>query len=240
MQTTMLKRYRSRKHKLLLVLPTLIALAFAGFAAWLQIARSIPTIDLPVAVLPSPNGFDTLAAAGKAYVAPVKPVDALQETNVPQPQVKAKIYPLAARQAWLAQNKKAVSLLRLSLKQEYQSPVGLIDGPRFTTFSSSRELARLLVVESRVRGELGDWSGAAQSAVDVIHMGRKVGSGGVLIDTLVGVSITAIGRQRLWDVLPHLNAGESLYVAQRLQTIETEKVVLTKMLASEQFFHFAF
>lgn len=198
------------------------------FSAWRQRIDEVPNVKVPAQVAPSPNAYDFYAKAGKAIVP--AGLDVAEFHNV-----KTR-YAKPAQKQWLKKNVTPLKLLRQGFNYKCLLP----SRRSFFDFRSSSlqfgfAMANILAVESHVKGERGDWMGAAESAVDILRLGHDVAQG-ELIHFLYAVPICGIGRRELREVLPHLNAAESILVARRLERIIESHVTYANLMRESKYF----
>ena len=179
---------------------------------WWHLAGGEPVLVVPNPVMPSPNAFDCYTAAGRGVVNTKQIDDALAV----KPTVSLT---LEQKEAVVRQNAAPLQTLHQGFAYEYRNPPARSFATLFPYFANDRRLARLLAVQSQVRGARGDWSGAGDSALDAIRLGEDVPRGGVVIAKLVGDACAAIGQKAMWKTVEHLNAAQSRTAAQRLQTL---------------------
>jgi hypothetical protein len=229
------RKITSSEKKLFLV--TVIALAFiVGFGAWWQWVNALPDVEIPTPKLPSPNAYDFYVRAGAAIV-PIYPTPARGRDRaiVPQTQLETQ-YSTEKKEAWLNQNSKSLKLLRQGFKYPCRVPPSRsfsIDTSK--TIASLRSLARMLAVESRCKSERNKWGEAANSALDILYLGRDIPQGGMILDFLNGAAVDAIGRRELWKILPHLDVKESKLAARRLDKIIQSRVNFADVIRGEKY-----
>ncbi len=212
-----------------------VCLAIVGF--WNSI-NTPPQIDIPRPVMPHPNGYNYFRRAGAAYVKDTQGVDeitngmdVLTESSFSK---HPKKYPLAAKEAWLKKNAKALQLLRQGLKYQAVYPSlsaylhTISDGMEF------RALARALAVESHAHAERGDWNGAVQSALDDYHFGNQVARGGALEISSVGGDAQVIGMFELSHLLSHTNATSAKMTAASLEKMYEQHYPFYKMMQQDK------
>lgn len=218
--------------KLLVLCACLVLLVGTSAAWWRYINEPLGAIEQPQD-LPSPNGYDYFVRADKAYVAPTKPTDPTVDTRLTPASLRAfkKRYPRADKEAWIRQNATTLRLLREGFK--YRSVVHHSNsGP--LVYVQFHDLARLLVVESKLHGERGEWDAAAQSALDAIELGTCSVRGGTIVDHIYSRSTTKIGERQLGAILDHLDAMAALKSARRLDKLQEQQVGLTDVLQAEK------
>jgi hypothetical protein len=181
-------------------------------ALWWRLAGDEPVVAVPYPVMPNLNAFDFYTAAGRGLIN----TKVLDDALAPNPTVPLT---LAQKEAAVQQNAGVLQSLHAGFAYEYRNPPARSFSALFPYFANFRRIARLLAVQSQVRGERGDWGGASESALDAIRLGEDVPHGGVVIAQLVGNGCEAIGQKAMWKTVAHLNAAQSRAAAQRLQTI---------------------
>jgi hypothetical protein len=149
----------------------------------------------PALGLPSPNGYADFVEATKVFVAGpdwrTLDVDGLRAT--------------------VAQNAKALALVRVGLTKQCQVPI------EYTMFYLTNNLPHLaefkgLALGFVAEGKLAEKEGRPQDAIrsyqDCVRFGEESPRGGLLIDKLVGVACEAIGMEQLRTLLPSLDATD--------------------------------
>jgi hypothetical protein len=191
-----------------------------------------PVLNIPQPVLPKPNAYDYYVEAAKVLVYAKPQVDPVHDTQpAPKdPKEYAKRYAPAARNTYLQKNAQALALLREGFKYEYRHPPVRSWATPFPYYGKLREVARLLLVESRARQGRGQWGAAADSTLDILRLGTDLPRGGTLISSLFGNAIQAMGQAELWHIVPHLAAGEAGIVASKLEEIIQRRVPFEAVL----------
>jgi hypothetical protein len=179
-------------------------------ALWWHLASDDPAVVVPHPVMPSPNAFDFYTAAGQGIL------NSKQIDDASDPKIAMT---LEQKEAVVQQNAGALRSLHQGFAYPYLNPPVRSFSALFPYFASDRGIARLLALQSRVRAERGNWSGAANSALDAIRLGEDLPQGGVLIAALVGEVCEAIGQRPLWKTVEHLNAAQARAAARRLEAI---------------------
>jgi hypothetical protein len=91
-----------------------------------------------------------------------------------------------------------------------------------TGFARYREASRQLSALVRLELIEGHPGSAVQRALDAVELGAKMGRGGSLIDSLVGIACAAIGQSAAERCIPRLSAAEAHAAGQRLDGILTQ------------------
>lgn len=154
-------------------------------------------------VLPSPNGYDSLLAAAKAGGDPGK------YTEMSLTELEA----LVQREA------KTYALVREGLSRESLVPIANPIEARMPDMASFKSLGHLIAAEGRLAELKNKPAEAAQSYLDMVRLGHAMSRGGLLIDSLHGISIEAIALNKLSDLRNKLPAA-----AAREVTVALEKV----------------
>jgi len=204
-----------------------LMLAVCGYWYWINIS---PQITIPTPVMPQPNGYDYFIRAGAAFVPDENGVDETTDVHF----VEGKSYPIAAKEAWLKQNAKALQLLREGLKYPVCQPPVYSFTTDYFEYRKFRSLTRAFIVQSHARAERGNWSGAVQSALDGYHFGNEVVRGGPFVGGLVGIALKAIGLHELNTLLPHTDVTTAKLTAFRLEQMYHQRWPLEKTLQDEK------
>ena len=91
----------------------------------------------------------------------------------------------------------------------------------------------MMWLDAKVKGESGDWNGAANSCLDSIQFGVQVPRGGNVITSLVGIAIQNGGRKGLKQVIPNLSAVEAKLAESRLEAILSTQTPFLETLREE-------
>jgi hypothetical protein len=218
-----------------------------GSIPWRYYMDAEPVLNIPTPKMPTPNAYDSYVKAGKLHAALVVAnpgidgVDRATDTRRPPVGLSAQQlrqrYPTAAKEAWVRKNAPVFKLLRQGFAYEYLTPPDSLQGGNLRTISKFRDLARLLIIESHIKSERGDWAGAAQSTLDIIHMGHKVMRGGTQVVASVGYTLDAIGHQELEKIVPHLDAVAARAAAAKIEKLEARRVPFSDILQQEKWFY---
>lgn len=142
---------------------------------------------------------------------------------------------LERNEAVLKANARTLQLLRQGFAFPFkrpQQPYGFLGIP-IHFYSQLRQIARVLMLESQVKAEKGDWAGAANSAVDGIRLGQDILHGSI-IDTFFGRAIQDIVVKSLNNTLNHVDVTAARDVAARLERIFSNKVQYADVLEMEK------
>lgn len=218
-------RHRSGISPFLLIPVALVVIIAVGAGIAIHHARVRQArlrLVVPTPTLPNPNAFDVFVQAGEALV---------ETEAIGQASRRGSSPALMARV--VAENPRALALLRRGFGYRYLHPPVRSFSTLFPHLAKWRSLARLLVEDSQLRAARGDWGGAADSALTAMQFGAIVPHGAPFIGTLVGIAIQAIGQGRLWTDVDHLSAAQAKVGVQRLQTVCSLEVSTSEALQEE-------
>ncbi len=179
----------------------------------LIVSKLLHVPPIPNIVVPQPNGFDDIMAAGKAFhksaILTIEP-GATEELAT-----EIAAYDSAYRQ------------LRLGLSREVQAPTWTGNDGQITArkllldqllaaYSAAHGLMRKAELAQR-QNRFGD---AAAIAIETIQLGQAVTRGGVSPDCPIGLTIEGLGDKRLYQASPQLDAYECRETAVALVEID--------------------
>ena len=95
--------------------------------------------------------------------------------------------------------------------------------PPLPPIQEMRELARAFLVEAAVAEREDRYADAARSSMDIVRIGRLSGHGGLVVDSLVGVAIEAMGTNKLRDIRENLTADDCRGLVRRLEDLDTTR-----------------
>lgn len=141
---------------------------------------------------------------------------------------------------WLDANQAAIADFRDGNQFEYnglelQSENGDLIGALLPHLSNYRGLTRALVTDGRRMLADGDTAGALDAYVDAITAGQQAARGQTLIDSLVGISMQAVGTDALLDAFD--SAGDDLdytQLAARMEQAHRPTRPLTELVQFER------
>ena len=168
--------------------------AVAALAVWVGLPR--PFAGKPV---PSPNGYDDLAAA--AGLVSGKPVSTGELADATDDDLRAIV----------RDNREALERARLGLGRPSVVPLpkGSTLDDRMRDVRAFRGLAVLLLDEAALAEREGRPADAAAVDLDVARLGRAATDGGLLLDKMVGVAFESMAAEGLARVAPRLSAAEA-------------------------------
>jgi hypothetical protein len=173
----------------------LVVVACLAAASAIYLRNVMKPRATPPPPLPSPNGYDDLVRAG-GMIRGHPPNGGWLRGSKPD-----------ELRAWVASNAEALRLGREALAKPSRVPVVYEQDLQreIDRASALRNLGRLLAAESEVATREGRPEDAARSTLDVLHLGRATGRGGLLIDAQIGWAIESQaldGLGRVRDSLP--------------------------------------
>ena len=198
---------------LFLFIPTAAILAIAGLLIF-QKLQLLP----PIQPLPHPNGYDDLVQAAHTVPENSGDCDKMNQTELRE---------------WVAKNTAALSLMRTGLSNECKVPIQFSQtyiGTHLNELEGLKRLSQALVAEGRLAEMENRSNDALKSYLDAIHMGNKIGRGGILIDELVGVAVEASGTGRLQKLVDKLDAKSCRETAATLETLDAQRQSWTDIL----------
>jgi hypothetical protein len=216
---------RIGKHALV-ALTAIVTIAWVRYAIGVQDPGDVP---IPVSAMPTVNAFDDYQRAGERVRAD-KDAIALYFKDEKKREVEA---PQLA--ALLERHRGTLATVRAGFGKPCQMPtVRRFDQlvPYYTDF---RTLGQLLVLEGRKKEKQGDIAGAASSYRDAVRFGADISQGGPLIGHLVSLAVGTMGRQRLWHILPHMDARTAKETAAFLESVADRQSPIADAFVEEKY-----
>ncbi len=99
-----------------------------------------------------------------------------------------------------------------------------------------RDLADFLAFDVNTKLLSGDWDGAANEAIDIIHFGGELPRGATVFGMEVGGVVQLGGRDSAATTIDHLNAGQARMAARRLEDILQRQTSFADSLQEEKWF----
>jgi hypothetical protein len=174
----------------------------------------------PIAPLPNPNGYDALVKAGTMVT-----------------DNGSNYVTLGAEELRLIvqTNTDALKLARTGLSLPIRAPFDFspTNETHIKGLAEMKRLARAFVAEGRL-AELEHRPGeAAHDYLDAIRLGYAIGRGGLIIDSLVGIALQAIGMAPLEKLISTLDAQQCRELAAALETAESQQDSIESLLEQE-------
>jgi hypothetical protein len=212
------RRIRGRNTLLAGCGATVMVFLLAGFA-YLAWANVLPPPERDHRILPSPNGYDVCAAA-------LANLQAAPSTGNPWDS------DLQTLRADIAQARPSLAALSAAVRLPYLSPAR--DPNSSWQFAQYREASRQLVGQARVELADGRPGLAMEWTLDAIELGAKMGRGGPLIDSLVGIACASIGQNGSERCVSQLAQAEAHAAGRRLDGILAQLPAATEVIDEER------
>ena len=132
-------------------------------------------------------------------------------------------------------NTMALKLARTGLSLQIRAPVDYspTNETHIKGLAVMKRLARAFTAEGRM-AELENRPGdAAHSYLDSIRLGYAVGRGGLIIDSLVGIALQAIGLAPLEKLVSTLDARQCRELAAALESADSQQDSIEDLLEQE-------
>jgi hypothetical protein len=138
--------------------------------------------------------------------------------------------------ALVAKNTNALMLARTGLSLPCQVPLdySAANLTYYTNLGGLKRLAQGLVAEGRLLELEGRPGEAADSYLTVIRLGVATSKGGLLIDSLVGIAIEAIGTSYLEKLSRTLDAQQCRQAVAVLESCEAQREPVASVLEREK------
>ncbi len=208
-----------------------------GFCVW-RLVLDEPTLsNFHTPTLPAPNGFDFAMRAG-GLIVDEKGI----KTFVPDPRMPGDLgetpLTVARQQAFVRANLAALKEIRKSFTYRYQEPFdsswqGKLVGS-WPNYEKMRSIAKILTMEARLEEFGGNWSGAMESVLDIVHLGEELPHGSQLNGWLAGIAIEGIGIKEAWRIVPHLTGEQARIAARQLKSLERMHVTASAAIQQEK------
>jgi hypothetical protein len=171
---------------------------------------------IPTIVVPQPNGFDDIMAAGKVFRG--SPIWSIDPASTDE---------LASE---IAAQADAYEQLRLGLRRKIQAPVWTSSAGQITArklfieeISAAYAAARVLKREAELALQQNRFGDSATIAIETMLLGQAVTRGGVSPDYGIGFIFEGYGDQVLYQVLPQLEADQCREMIAALVEIEDSR-----------------
>jgi hypothetical protein len=182
-------------------------------------------LPLPQIILPNPNGFDQIVAAGNALS-----VSPILNTSV-EPKSTAE---LAAE---VAKYKAAYDQLHLGLSRE----IRVRDWPKKEDLEKSfdlsmdgiqtaRSAARALMREAELADQQSRFDDAVRISFDNVRLGMTLPRDGLLVDYLVGMAIEGVGHHSFYQLIDDLDPIQCRGAIAMLQKMDADREPLDDVL----------
>lgn len=190
----------------LMLLFAIIFLPVAG--AYFKIAFPLP---IPHVDAPDPNGYLVLARLGdELEQADILTLDAPSDMQI---------------RDFVDANRQRLATSRAALELPHAVPVDYEDAELhwFSSLQGLRQLARGMVNEGKLAALDGRPDAAAAIDLDVMHLGRITGQGGLNVDALVSVAIEGIGCSELCRIRSSISPKTARHLIEALQRLDVRR-----------------
>jgi hypothetical protein len=195
----------------------LLALLLVAVVVALTLSQPVP----PLPPLPNPNGYDDFVAAGKAITNRTNDYTQMTTNEL---------------RAFVQENAGALKQARLGLTRECRVPLSY--APTNVVYLEDlgdlKRLALALAAEGRLAESENRMDDAVDSYLTTIRMGQETCRGGLIINSLVGTAVEAIGVTRIERTLTNLNAKQCRELAVALETADYRREPTAAILAQER------
>jgi hypothetical protein len=174
----------------------------------------------PPEPLPAVNGYDDLTKSAAMLTPDAGDYHTLSQDKL---------------QAMVSKDSGALQEARAGMQEECRVP--LVYSPTshavLVRHSGLLRLAQAFAAEGRLAEMQGRAADAANSYLDLIHLGIGSSRGGVLIDQLVGTAIEAMGASDLRELVPKLDAKTCRETAAALETFDGQRQTWGEVMQQE-------
>ena len=193
-------------------------------AVLLVVAALVLTLIQPTPApppLPKPNGYDDLVEAGRMLADNTSDFATMGEADL---------------RVLVGKNANALKLARTGLSRACQVPLdySAANPAYLTNLAVLKRLAQGLAAEGRLLELDGRPADAADAYLTAVRLGTASAQGGLLIDTLVGIAIEAIGTAHLEKLAATLDAKQCRQAAAALESCEARREPITTVLKRER------
>ena len=202
-------RWKRNIARATLLLSTIAILA-PSVSVYYQLMNPLP---IPETVLPDPNGWDDIVAAGK-----------LIENSS---EVRTIGFYDTAAQDQLSVAVKAISpayeQIAIGFEKQTHCPIMYTSyNVNTDVMAAIRNVARALVARGRLSELEGRFQESANSYLDCIRSGYATRQGGLIVDLLVGNACSGVGRSALYNIRDKLSASHCVSLASELGRLEKD------------------
>jgi len=204
-----------------LIALVILAFPFVLFFGCLLFLKLEPLA--PLAPLPNPNGYDDLVRAGQMVTG---------DPGIYGQMNEAQLRDLTTR------NAEALQLLHAGLSNQCRVPVQfsvVYEENHVNDLVALRRLALTLAAKARLAEMEGHPGNAAESYLEVVHLGIESPRGGQVIDQLVGTAFEAIGVVGLQGLIGQLDAKTCREAAATMETLDAQRQSWNDVMLEERY-----
>jgi hypothetical protein len=177
----------------------------------------------PIVTIPEPNAFDVFVEAGGSISNATINSANFDQSTATRGQLKKAVDEVvdALRQA------------RAGFSMESVSPVDYSFGAEILPLEqiqNLRSLARAFSAESRLARLDGDDERSLNSGLDAIQLGYQSRNGGLLVEALVGMAITGVGKSSVFETHRKLTAEQCFNAIRRIEAAELAREPMEAVL----------
>ncbi len=212
-------------------------------ALWWHWSHAVSDFTPPTPVLPTPNAHDTYVAAGK-MLRHERKISFAVDYDLPTTKLGRSFYTqdnhpytLAQKRQLVAENRDALSRLRLGLQQTYFAPPIRSFQTRIFYYRSFHSLSQLLLLEQQDETARGEWANAVNTGLDAIAFGESIARGAGVAGKIAGGIYAAPCRSLLWPAIAHLSGSQARMAAQRLENILSRHVAYADALQEDKWWY---
>ncbi len=195
-----------------------IAIGFMVVALVLMFTMTRPALpDLP---LPDPNGIDTLAKASALLHDKTGDFSDLAPADL---------------RAVVASNSPALDLARIALTQDCRVRISysLQNDAAFQGLIGQKHLGQAFAAGGRLAEMENRPADAVRHYASAIREGCVISRGGLMINSLVGIAVEAIGSMRMQKLVPSLDANACRSAVAELEAADALRSSVAEILTQE-------
>ncbi len=211
----------------------ILCFCLIGMFVWFLRLTAIPTLIISTSPMPTPNAFDSFNEA-VANMKDAAKIDFASQSFHSGKTLDDRPYSLRERQKLITENAPVLSLFREGMGQEYMAPSIRSIFTLQPYLSKYRKLTRLLILNSQIQAEKGDWNCAVLSRLDAIEFGNKILTGGALMHSLVGNACISLGQRGISPLFKMLSTAQTKSALARLEKIDRDTYPLSETLQEEK------
>ena len=135
--------------------------------------------------------------------------------------------------ALAAENETTFKLVKLGISKPCSVPDITSNFDHLAYLAVFRHVARLEVLDAKVKESSGDFAGAYQNYFDTFKLGQAVATNGVLINGLVGIAIDTIALRAMWPTIDSLSETQLQVVMGELEVASNNAVSYAAVMKQE-------
>ena len=180
------------------------------------------------------NAYTVLCSAVKGLRDEAKIGFAAKQTHDTEKEADDRPYSDDEVAQLVSENQAPLADARRALRLPYSVPLTDVNiTTKIPCLIKFRALARLFVLDARVKSASSNPAAAMDSALDAIALGELVQTRTTYVGCLAGVACEAAGGRAAWDIVQHLSTAESAAAAHRLERIISTHPPFSAVMANE-------